>query len=1600
MLDLNKFKINTASREPVESNRIEKISKKDIAVIGMACEFPDSKNSEEFWVNISGGRDLVRPFPDSRRKDTDLFLKLKGFSDEQLQYSEGAYLDEIDKFDPLFFKISPKEAGVMDPNQRFFLQTAWKALEDAGYGGEKLKGSKTGVFLGYSSDFGVEYKDLVQEMDPESQNLSLGGNIKSIIASRISYILDFKGPSLAVDTACSSSLTAIHLACRALRGGECDQALAGSVKVHFLSLKGGEGIGIRSSINRARTFDDASDGTGSGEGCAVILLKPLHRALEDGDRILALIKGSAMNQDGSSIGITAPNALAQADVIELAWKDAGIDPETISYIEAHGTGTKLGDPIEIDGITRAFQRYTAKKQFCGIGAVKTNIGHLDNAAGMAGIIKLILSLQHRAIPPIVHFQRPNRVINFPESPVYMVERLTSWESTGPRRAGISAFGLSGTNCHLVLEEAPEVSEQLLDAAVPEAVGETKNAAHLLTLSATKETVLRDLIKAYVNFLTSSASDGLDLERMCYTANTGRGHYTHRLTLQFITVDELQKKLSALYNANDLKNLVLDGVYYGENKLNDEDRERLTALANEHLAEKASDLRNQALAKLYVAGAGIDWEAFYQGKKLRKVQLPTYPFERKRCWVDMKAGTGQSLNVVESKIHPLLDRIHEEAEEELVYLTEFSAERQWELKDHLVSGYYVLPGTAYLEIARAASMGLYPEGVELKDVVFLTPLATTEGETREAHTILRKSEDYHEFNVVSKDAQNGGWVTHVDAKVYPLTASEIHQYNLDELKARCPETVKVSYSDGEVKSAIVTGPHWKNLNTYHLGTDELLVYLTLQEQFLDDLDNYTIYPPLLDSAVNAVSQHVGEGLYLPFSYSSFKLLDRMPANFYSYIRKREKQAAGLETVAFDIILMDESGRAFIEVEDYKIKKVRTQELKVARNEFYHGLNWIERERRAEERSLAGESVLFFSTENELAEGLKKRLQSASKEVIEVTFGTEYRKIAEDHYIISGTEKDYHTLFDTMRERGIRLMVHAGVLGDGKESENTEPVTTTASIATSAAGIPGFAQLNEQLQRGVMSLFRLTRAMVAAKWKEELGLILIADTAYPVTGEEAAINPTHAAYFGLAKVLGAEFMNLKVRAIDMDGVTSLDEVIAEIGSTASTLQVAYRGGKRYIEEFRKVETAALLDVPVELKKEGIYIVTGGTGALGLAVSRYLASQQQVKLALINRTSLPARSEWDNIIAGGEAGKLSAKLQAIRELETRGAEVICYAANVSDYTEMSRIVEDLRANYGRINGIIHTAGVAGDGFILRKEEATFATVLAPKIQGTWILDHLTRRDRPDFFILFSSINALYGLPGQGDYTAANSYLDSFAAYRQSQGFRTQSINWAAWKEIGMAADYGVNDDRGIFKALSTDKGLRAFEEILQKEIIRITVGELNFDTLGALEGNYPFEMSSEIRTQISRQKKLHQTPEEQGAGKKRAANVVLKGGSANELETVVAGIWAEVLGLDEVDVYESFYDLGGDSILATYILKAMEQEFPGLIDISDIFTYSNVHDMAEYLQSKMSDKPKEKLKAPEEEVDLDADLDAMLDQLLNGELQAGEAEKLLISKLGGNL
>lgn len=636
------FHFETSSENSIKDTGTTKYStgNKDIAVIGISLKLPSAESVEEFWRICADGVNLIKEIPVSRRNDIEKYLHFKGEDREVVEYMEGAFLDEIDKFDYKFFKLSPKEACLTNPCQRMFLEKALEAIENAGYGGDQLVGSRTGVFVGYIADLeGYKYRQMVYDAEGGFNPMAVPGNLSSIIPSRISYLLDLKGPSMLIDTACSSSLVAVHLACESLRSGKCDMAIAGGIKVCILPVKTDEVIGIESAEGQTRAFDDSADGTGIGEGIGIVILKPLKDALRDRDNIYAVIKGSAINQDGSSAGITAPNASAQADLIIDSWMDADIDPETIGYIEAHGTGTRLGDPIEIEGIKKAFGRYTHKKQFCAIGSVKTNLGHLYEAAGIIGMIKAILTLKHAQIPPSLHFRRPNKEICFEESPVYLNNRLLDWyDGSFYKRSGVSSFGFSGTNCHVILEEAPKKDMYSQEHA---------DTYNILTISAKTRSALSTLIQRYRQFLQQDAD--WTISDLCFTANTGRGHYNYRLAIIVKDAQDLCEKLNQLTQTDDYYN-VPEGIFYNEcstapNPMNQiATTPELLRRAHDNLVTildyqqtSESHIIYQACAeicRLYARGNKIHWEMFYMGKARNRVAIPTYPFDKHRCWVDL------------------------------------------------------------------------------------------------------------------------------------------------------------------------------------------------------------------------------------------------------------------------------------------------------------------------------------------------------------------------------------------------------------------------------------------------------------------------------------------------------------------------------------------------------------------------------------------------------------------------------------------------------------------------------------------------------------------------------------------------------------------------------------------------------------------------------------------------------------------------------------------------------------------------------------------------------------------------------------------------------
>ncbi|WP_160670952.1 type I polyketide synthase [Clostridium sp. C8-1-8] len=1585
--ELRSIELNNISDE--DNTQLDSISKHDIAVIGISGRFAEADNLKEYWDLLKLGKDCIRSFPKDRASQIMNYVEQMhalGLSEDGIKFIEGGFLNNIDEFDYSFFGVSSKEASLMDPNQRIFLETAWAAIEDAGYSRELISGTKTGVYIGFSNDFEDSYRKYVQMTSPEDIGVATAGNIKSIIGSRISYLLDLRGPSLVVDTACSSVLVAVHLACQAIRNGECDMAIAGGVKVILFPLKGEDSwqIGIQSPDFRAKTFDERSVGTGLGEGAGSVILKPLYKALDDGDNIYAVIKGSAINQDGNSVGLTTPNPVAQEDVITRAWRDANINPESVSYIEAHGTGTKLGDPIEISGIQRAFSKYTNKKQFCAVGSVKPNIGHLDCSAGIASLIKVILSLKNKQLPPSINFKYTNAKIDFEESPVYVNDRLSEWNSDYPRRCGISSFGLSGTNCHLVLEEAPIIP---LNKKV-----ELDKSLKILVLSAKEAYLLKELVKYYDDFF-NGASENLDINSITFTASVGRNHYNHRLVILFNDLEDIKMKIKKICTFDFVgESYSFEDIYYGEvkyvkgdkkeslNELFLEEKVRITANASEKLNFYLEDIREHEqslydIAKLYTMGADIDWRKFFNGKKVKKVSLPTYPFSRDKCWVKPKNNNlvGFKIKEIEKTsdiyIHPLLDRVEIKSKDIEIYSTIYSPQKHWVLNEHKVNGKCVVPGTTYLEIARAACEKYFGEKViEMEEFTFLTPLMVDYGEYKEVHTIIKKEKGYLDVSIVSRvNNDDEQWICHAEGRVKAEFLSPIEPYDLDSLKNKFSPEEVVDYSKIP-PSAIETGNRWRCIEAIAVGKDSILGKLELPKEYHSETAEYKLHPALMDMAMNLLIRNIGEGLYLPWSYKSLKQYYPIPNSFYSYIRRKGTEENGIEVATFDVTLVDLNGNVILDVEDYFVKKVHEVEERFGdKLDCFYSVSWIEEPLINTNSDINYGNVLVLKGKKNICDELLSKIRKHSLSLVEVDFASNYSKVSNNRYSINGSKYDFLRLFNDLEGMKFDKVINLMSLNDVKE-------------------IGSINEFQEALNVGVYSLFELTKALLESKMVINTDFVVISDYGHQITGKEESIKPHNASLYGLTKVIGNEYKNLKCKCIDIDSEIDVEDILAEISTKDETEFVSYRQGVRYVQELDKKNIENISPEEIKIKADGVYVITGGMGGIGLEIAKYLATIEKVNLVLINRSVFPRRENWTGIKQGNIDIKVLNKIKQINEIESLGSKVFIYSGDVCNDTDMNKVFSDVRSKFGRINGLIHGAGVAGNGFVLTKEREKFSQVVLPKMLGTWILNKITENDRLDFFINFSSINTLYGIPGQSDYTAANCYLDSFTEYRNRENKRTITFNWAAWKEVGMAADFNVDESRNLFKSLSTEKAIKAFREIIQKSITKVVVGELNYDAVRLFDNQHQITLARGIKEIIER--KINAYENSKKIESNLQLDVIIKGkpeNSLTEIDRKIAKVWGQVLGINEVHVDDNFNELGGDSILATQLLRYMEKEFPGYIDIADIFTYSTIGKMSEYLSGKINEKVEVKQEDSSEK------LDNILERLSRGEISASEASEL---------
>ncbi len=1527
-----------------------------VAIVGMAGRIGGCRDLDAFWTLLRDGRTTRRPLPDCRREDLQRFLRLKGafHSERPVEYFRASFLSDIDKFDHHFFGLAKQEANFTDPNQRLFLETAWTALEHAGYAGSAVRGTSTGVFLGFSADFGDAYRDIVRTLAPDAPEVAVVGNVKSMMASRIAYQLDLHGPSMLVDTACSSGLVALHLACRALAAGDCDMALAGAVKLDLVPVADDPttGVGIKdiqatgSRDGLTRTFDDGAEGTSGAEGVIAFVLKPLARALADGDTVHAVVMGSAVNQDGLSVGITAPNMAAQEALIVRALRNAGVNPDTISYIEAHGTGTSLGDPIEVSGIRRAFEHYTARRQFCAIGSVKTNVGHLDNAAGLAGLAKVAMAMRHAQIPASLNFEVPNRRVAFEQAAVYVNDALRPWlpPPGSPMRAGVSSFGLSGTNCHVIVEQAPAQPSVEKKASYP----------CLLPLSASTEESLRALLEKYRDFLRDFDGRAGDL---CFTAAAGRAHREYRVSLRFEHLDELRAQIDALLAQG--MDAAIAGARYGAPRARSEgdtgETER-DAVATWLSRWRAGDpnaraaLMTQAQA-LYAQGADLDWRGVYADRSARRIPLPTYPFASTRCWASANAS-GEHLamrGAAKTIAHPLLDRCLAQSLDLTIHDVTLGADSHWELADHEVRGRHVLPGVCFIEmLLESAAHGDHgrfrPSRIE--GLTFMRPLSLEAGERRIVQLVLQGPPDVQRACILSRAPGNAEWEVHAEGLLRPLADAPPAPLDLDRLRSELSETVQHATSDDAARGLRI-GDRW-NLSVQGGWVDpareRFLIQLALPPRFAGDLGRYHFHPALIDNAVNAANHLLGdEGLYLPFSYGRFEAFAPLPPSFHVHLRRHP--GGSREAYRFDLECVDDTGRVVALARDYTVRYVSEKALEDAADPDLQTLTLAP----ADDRGESAAPLRFERDVLLIGGGPGSADASAAVSVPLEALGASLTRIA------IGADHVPQPLGQDWNDRRFGAIVYAAGAGEIDTAEN----------------LLGFVRTLRDLERH--------------RIRCDGPLLVLVRGAFALPGADA--DPAMAALAALARIAGLENPQSHIRCLDTDRDPDAEILAAELVAEGRDLSL-YRDGVRYAE---RLESLPLRHTAYRPRSEGVYLITGGLGALGMAAAQHIARKGAVRLALLSANALPPRAEWDDV----DAPRSRNAIAGVRALETLGAEVECIAADVADTAAMAAILDGLRARHGSINGVIHAAGRAGDGFLRSKPDAEFRRVLAPKIDGARALDTLTADDDLEFFVLYSSVATVLRSAGQGDYTAGNAYLDALAQRRRARGRPAVSLCWPAWREIGIAVDYGAVDENEFFAPINTDHALALLEsaltagDALPPTVLPARVNQrADAATLDALGISLPEPVRSRLR-RAAAQRGAAQAPQGEHL------SVVVHGIDEDAEVRDVAGLWAKVLGIAEFGADDAFADHGGNSILTTQLYREYERLHAGAVDVVDLFSAVSIRDQAELLRKRRpSSQPRAATReAPRAALIVEDDeLDSVLARLAQGSLSAEEAQALL--------
>jgi acyl transferase domain-containing protein/acyl carrier protein len=1498
----------TSSTVAPSFRNTEAREREPIAIIGVSARFAQANDLYAFWENLRTGKNSITEIPRERWDWREYESATE--MDAASTYSRwGSFLDDVDKFDSLFFGISPREAEIIDPQERLFLQTAWHTLEDAGYTRKDLKEQRVGVYVGVMYGLYQLY---------ESEQGRLAASSYASIANRVSYTLGLRGPSIALDTMCSSALTAMHLACQALHNGETDLALAGGVNLHLHPYKYrmlGQGQ-FTSSDGLCRSFGEGGDGYVPGEGVGAVLLKPLSDALRDGDYIYGTILGSVLNHGGKTNSYTVPNPVSQGDLIEKAIEIAGIDGRTISYIEAHGTGTSLGDPIEIRGLTRAFEKYGFDKQSLPIGSVKSNIGHLESAAGIAGVVKVLLQMKHRKLVPSIHSATLNANIDWENSAFYVQQDYREWkrpvlhldgrEEVVPLRAGISSFGAGGANAHLILEEheAP-VEKPRLDGT-----------ARLLVFSAKTAERLRVLAEQFVQFLQKQPVT--DLTRMAYTLQTGREELEERLAVVASSSGELVEKLYAFLNDSTQPEEVFRG------SLRDEAaaaaRAPKTGRKNTLDAREALENRDLLrLAEVWVKGAAVEWQLLYDAPFPRRLPLPGYPFEMTRSWLASASVTRRG---GASALHPLIDRV--DAAQTLDTGLSFSKvfrPSDAVIQDHRVGGVPVLPGVAVLEMARAAMKEAgKTEHVQLKKVRWLRPLIVSESEVR-AWMTLRKTDEGVTFELLGQGED--GLTTHARGTVELSGANatrSTERLSVEDIRGRCNNRLNGEELYQEyAKAGLDYGPYFRGLQWIESNDEEALGRIILPEESAGGLEKYDLHPAIIDSALHVVAAFRAQSsakTKMPYSVESVELLHSLPAQGYAYVQPHGRDH-------YHVTVLDDSGRVCVKLHDLALRPV--PEAEDSLKEMLFAPHWVPAHELLDDAPPADSLWIVHDEDSEsLARALAAEHGGNAAQLMDVA------RLTTD----SG-------LSDSLALPG--LIYFMGGFQPARERQGD------------------MNALESSQQRGVLSLFRLVKLLlVRGGASRPVRLNVITHDVCSLEGG-ATLNPFAGSLHGFTMSLAREYPRWEVGLVDIslkdsrtedahEGLRALAQALAHKPRTSPGSVVALRGRTLYRRSLLPLEQPA--PAGSGFRRKGVYLIIGGAGGLGLEVTDWLVRNYEARVVLLGRSPLDLERQ-----------------RRVDEIDPTRQHLSYQQADAADPESLRRVVLKVRETHGALHGVIHSAIVLHDLSLQKMDESTFREALDAKTRICVSLFDAIRDEKPDFVLFFSSTVALSGSAGQSNYAAGCAFKDSFASFMADNlSTSAKVINWGYWGTVGVAANETYRQrlsQQGIF-SISPQEGMQALERIMQHGDNQVVVMKARRDVLA--DGGVDF--SGSLRWQ----------PREQGTSLKRAREVTrtapemlpqatqftealqperppaaevapdASGSNTEDLrkaiEGYVKGAFHKVLQIPEAKLWpdETFENYGIDSLTVPQIIDIFSADL-GSLSSTLLFEYTTIRQLTEF-------------------------------------------------------